>query len=150
MKKSRTIWIATLVAVAVLALAGVAVAATDAPSPAATPGTVGANCGVTDPDALAEMQALRTDFFEARQAWFDKYGDDRLSDEAQTALQKLRDDRIAKVQSVLDKYGIDATAGSRAGQGGHGMGGGMGHGMGGGMGMGGGNGACVSAPATTN
>ena len=133
MRKSKTIWIAMAVAIAVLALAGVAVAATDAASPAASPAAAGTQCGVTDPDALAELQGLRTDFFEARQAWFDKYGDDRLSDAAQSALQQLRDDHIAKVQSVLDKYGIDATAGARAGQGGHG--GGMGGGMMGGMGM---------------
>ena len=152
MKKLRITWIATAMAVSVLALAGVAVAANDAPGPAATPGAVGVNCGVTDPAALAELQALRTDFFEARQAWFDNYGADRTSDDAQAALQKLRDDHIAKVQSVLDKYGIDATAGSRAGQGGngHGMGGGMGGGQGGnGHGMGGGMGSCGVSDATT-
>ena len=142
MKKWKLTWIVMAVAVAVLALAGVALAATDAPSPAATPGA-GVACGVTDdPEALAELQALRADFWEARQAWFDKYGADRTSDEAQDAFQKLRDDRIAKTQAVFDKYGIDATAGSRAG-GGYGrgamMGGGYGNGgmMGGGYGNGG-------------
>jgi len=147
-KKLKVTWITTAAAVLALSVAGVAGAATTSPSPAATPAAGSGTCVVAaeNPQAAAELQALRTDFFEARQAWFDKYGDDRLSDEAQTALQKLRDDRIATVQSVLDKYGIDATAGSRAGEGGHGKGGGMG----GGMGMGGGNGACLSAPATTN
>ena len=79
------------------------------------------------PEALAELQALRADFWEARQAWFDKYGADRTSEEAQAAFQQLRDDRIAKTQAVFDKYGIDATAGSGAG-GGHGRGAMMGGG----------------------
>ena len=74
MKKWKLTWIVMAVAVAVLALAGVALSATNAPSPAATPGA-GVDCGVTDdPNALAELQALRTEFWEARQAWFDDYG----------------------------------------------------------------------------
>jgi hypothetical protein len=154
MKKRRVTWIAMAVAVGVLALAGVALAATNAPSPAATPAG-GVSCGVSDdPQAIAELQALRTDFWNARQAWFEKYGEDRLSVEAQTALQSLRDDHIAKVQAVFDKYGIDAPAGSRSGGCGRGMGGGL---MGGGMmgggfghGMGGGYGACGLGATTTD
>ena len=90
MKQWRITWIAVAAAIAVLALAGVAVAATKAPGPATTPGTgTAANCGVTDPQALAELQVLRTDFRNARQAWFDKYGADRTSAAAQADLQKI-------------------------------------------------------------
>jgi hypothetical protein len=122
-------------------MSGVAVAATDAPSSAPASGAAaGADCAVTDPVVRAELEALRTEFFEAHQAWFDEYGDDRTSDEAQAALQKLRDDRLADVQSILDKYGINATAGPHAGEGGD-------HGFGG---MGGGNGVCVSETAASN
>ena len=118
MKQWRIMWIAVAVAVAVLALAGVAVAANKAPGPATTPGTAaGANCGVTNPQALAELQVLRTDFFTARHAWFDKWGTNRTSAAAQAELQKLRDDHRAKVQAVFDKYGIDATAGTGAANG---------------------------------
>jgi uncharacterized membrane protein len=155
MKKMRTIWITALVAVSVLAVAGVAGAATKAKKPAKTPTApaagAGANCVTTNPGAVAELQALRTEWFEVRQAWFDKYGTDRFSDEARAALQQLRDDHIAKVQAVFDKYGIDATAGSRAGakRRGRGMGRCGGMRMGIGRGMGGGMGQCV-APATAN
>jgi hypothetical protein len=137
MQKWKITWILAAVAIAVLALAGVALAATNAPGPASTP-DAGVNCGVTDdPEAAAELQALRAEFWDARQAWFDKYGDDRTSAEAQAAFQKLRDDHLAKVQAVFDKYGIDATAGSRAGAG---CGGGM---MGGGNGCGGNGGGMM-------
>jgi len=120
----------------------VAVAANKAPGPTANPGTAaGANCGVTDPQALAEIQALRADFFAARKAWFDKWGTNRTSATAQAELAKLRTAFQAKVQAVFDKYGIDATAGTGAGNGGHGQGGGM---MGGGQGYGQGQGACVN------
>ena len=102
-----------------------------------------ARCGVTDPQALAELQALRTDFWNARQAWFDKYGAGRTSAAAQADLQKIRDDHQAKVQAVFDKYGIDATAGAgMMNGGGYGHGGGM---MGGGQGNGAGCGACTTS-----
>lgn len=131
---------ATLAAVAGVAFVATnANAATETPAPA-PPATHACSCDgelAENPEAAAEMQAVRGDFFEARQAWFDKYGADRGSDEAQAALQQLRDDHTAKTQAVFDKYGIDATAGSHAG--------GMGHGMGGGM-MGGG--ACDSGTTT--
>jgi hypothetical protein len=134
MKKWKGSWIAMLVAGAVLALAGVALAANDAPSSPPT-SAGGAACGLTDdPEAIAELQALRAEFWSARQAWFDKYGADRTSEEAQAAFRQLREDHAAKVQAVLDKYGIDATAGSGAGACGVAAGGGM---MGGGCGAGG-------------
>ena len=112
---------------ALVALTFVATGANAAAGQASTAAT-GVNCGVTDtPEAIAELQARRADFFEARQAWFDQYGTDRWSDEAQAALQELRDDHEAKVQAVLDEYGIDATAGSQSRSGySHGTGGGMG------------------------
>ena len=135
MKRLKVTWITIAVAAAVLALAGVALAATDAPRAAGTPAP-GVNCGVTDdPQAIAELQDLRAEFWDARQAWFDEYGAERTTDEAQAAFQQLRDDHIAKVQAVFDEYGIDATAGQRAGAGhGPGAGGGM---LGGGYGHGG-------------
>jgi hypothetical protein len=141
MKKLKVTWIATAVAVGVLALAGVAAAATNTASPAAT--TAGDHCAAVtgNPEALAELQDLRSDFRDARQAWFDKYGAERAGDEAQAALEKLRDDYHAKVQSVFDKYGIEATAGEHAG-GGYGHGGMMGTGYGNGM-MGAGDGTCA-------
>jgi hypothetical protein len=142
-KKRKMMWIALAAVVVVLALAGVATAATKTGTPAATHAGTGA-CLVTDnPKAAAELRVLRADFWKARQTWFQKYGANRTSEAAQTALQKLRDAYHAKVQAVFDKYGIDARAGS---QGGGGCGGGMMRG-GGGM-MGGGNGACAATDAT--
>ena len=148
MKNLRITWIAAAVAVVVLAFAGVAIAAGGATGPATAPGAAaGVNCDVTDPAALAEIEALRADFQDARQAWFDKYDADRTSDEAQAELQTLRDEYQADVQSVLEEYGVDATAGSQAGYAGDGAGQGgamMGAGSGQGAMTGDGSGACIT------
>jgi len=134
MKKSRITWISLAVAVILLGLVGVALA-TRGTSGSATESGSGAYANVTDPDALAELTALRTDFADAREAWAAEYNADRTSDEAQAAMQTLRDQYQADMQSVVDRYGIDEIAGSQTGGGG-GQGGGQGGGMGGGMGMG--------------
>ncbi len=136
------------VAVAGLSVVALASAATTTPS---TPGAWGACAALTDnPEALAEMQALRADQREARQAWFEEWGDERRSDEAQAALQQLRETHWAKMRALLEKYDIEvpegAGPGNRTGRGGGMMwGGGEGCGGCGGRGaqgagmMGGGN-----------
>jgi hypothetical protein len=148
MKKMRITWIAAIVAVGLLALAGVALAYHGTPGAASAPGAgngTGTYANVSDPDAAAELSALRAEFADARAAWYDEYSADRTSDEAQAALQTLRDDYQADVQAVFDKYGIDATAGSQTGYKGSGYGAGMmGAGNGMGAGYGDGTGICVT------
>lgn len=114
------------VAVAGLAVVALASAATTAPGNA---GARGACATLTDdPEALAEMQVLRADMREARQAWSEKWGDERWSDEARADLQQLRETHWDKMRALLEKYDIEvpegAGPGSRAGQGGGMMGGG--------------------------
>lgn len=144
-----------VVVVAGLSVVAVALAATDKPTPRPARGADADNCGACqaladNPEALKAWEALRAEKQKAWQAWFDKYGDNRRSDEAQAALQKLRDTYHDKMQALFDKYGIEAPEcdgpGDRAGQRGGMMGGqgGRGRGMGGGgmMHRGGNGGDC--------
>jgi hypothetical protein len=147
MKKMRITWIAAVVAVGLLALAGVALAYHGDPGPATGSGA-GTYANVSDPDAAAELSALRADFADAREAWADEYSADRTSDEAQAALQTLRDRYQADVQAVFDEYGIDHTAAGETGYAGQGAGigdgSGLGAGNGQGAGLGDGSGTCVT------
>jgi hypothetical protein len=154
MKKMRITWVAAIVAVGLLALAGVALAYHGTPGAATGSGSgngTGTYTGVSDPAAAAELSALRADFVDARTAWYDEYSADRTSDEAQAALQTLRDDYQADVQAVFDEYGIDHTADTQDGNAGSdaGYGDGSGDGMtGAGTGQGAmagdGSGDCIS------
>lgn len=155
-KNGRILAIVAAVSVGALALAGVALAATSAPNadatqvPAAT-AACGACASLADnPEALKKWQALRIEKQEAWRAWFEKYGSDWRSDEAQSALQQLREKHWNDMRSLLETYNIDVPEGagpgscagqgpgSRAGQGRGMLGGGGGcGGQGGGAMMGG-------------
>ena len=109
-----------------LALVAIASAATPTPKASTAPGAADARgvCGALtdDPEALAELQALRAEKREAWQAWFEQWGDDRRSDEAQAALQELRETYWDKMRALLEKYDIAVPQGAgpctRSGQGG--------------------------------
>lgn len=112
----KTFVLLTVVAVAAFAAVAVASAAT-ALRPAATPNAetaAGAVCpglgAVDDPEARAELDALRAEKRERWQAWFEKWGADRGSDEAQAELEQLREWYRAEMTALLEKYGIDPSA----------------------------------------
>ena len=139
--RGKVLWITGAAIVLVLSVASVAFAATQNGSTTApAPQARGAACGalLDDPAAAAELQALRTEHRADMQAWFDKYGADRSTSEAQDALTELRTEHQNDMQALLTKYGIDASlctgGGMMRGQGGGMMGGGYGGGYGGGMG----------------
>ena len=126
--------IVATVAVTGLAVVAGASAATDPASPQST----GDACALADnPQALEEMQALRTEKQEAWQAWFEKYGTgtERGSAEAQAEKQQLREQYQSDMTALHETYGVEvpegAGPGSRSGAGnGTMMGGGHGGGMG--------------------
>ena len=134
--RGKVLWITGAAVVLVLSVASVAFGATQNGSTTApTPQARGAACGalLDDPAAAAELQVLRTERRADMQAWFDKYGADRSTSEAQDALTELRTEHQGEMQALLTKYGIDAslcTGGGMMGGGGHGGGmGGGGHGV---------------------
>ncbi len=106
------------VAVAGLAVVAGASAATDSPSPQSTSDA----CALSNnPQALEEMQALRTEKQEAWQAWSEKYGTERGSAEAQAEKQQLREQYQSDMTALHEKYGVEvpegAGPGSRSGAG---------------------------------
>jgi hypothetical protein len=98
-------------------------------------------CGVLmdDPEAFDAMQALRAEHQRERQAWYDQYGSDPSTAEAQAALQKLREEHRNDMRSLFEQLGVDvpdgAGPGGMMGRGG-GCGGGCGAGTGAGQGAG--------------
>ncbi len=136
-KKWKMIAIVASVAVGALAVVGVASATS---TPTTVPDSSDACTALRDnPEAAAELAALRSAKQEAWQAWFATYDTaaERSSDEAQAEKQQLRDQYHSDMTALLEKHGIDAsecTPGSRSGaENGRGlmMGGGMGnHGTG--------------------
>jgi hypothetical protein len=141
--RGKVLWITVASVVLALSVASVAFAAVqDDSSAAPAPQTRGAACGalLDDPAAADELQALRTEHRTDMQAWFDKYGADRSSAEAQAALTDLRAEHQSEMQALLEKYGIDASlctgSGMMGGHGGGMMSGGYGAGNGVGNGCG--------------
>jgi hypothetical protein len=135
-RKWTLLAIAASVALTAMAVTAGASAAADAVRPESTSG---ACAGLTeDPEALAEMQALRAEKRQAWQAWFEKYATsaERGSEEAQAEKQQLREQYRRDMTALLEKYGVEvpegAGPGSRAGAG-KAKGGCQGGGMGGGM-----------------
>ncbi len=112
----KTFTLLAVVALAAFGAVAVASAATS-PSPASTPDagtTRSGDCdclgAIDDPAALAELEALRAEKREAWQAWFDKWGTDRRSEEAQAELEQLREWYRSEMTALLEKYGIDPSA----------------------------------------
>jgi len=101
-----------------------------------------AACGklMSNPKAVAAMQALRDEHRQEMQAWYEQYGADPTSDAAKAALAKLRQEHWNDMKSLFKEFGIKVPKG--AGPGACGGQGGM---MGGGMMGNGGNGPCGGA-----
>lgn len=136
--RGKVLWITVASIILALGVATAALAAVQDDSSASTaPQTRGAACGalLDDPAAVEELQALRTEHRADMQAWFDKYGADRDSAEAQAALADVRTEHRSEMQALLEKSGIDASLCAGGGMMG-GYGGGMGGGYGGGNGCG--------------
>jgi hypothetical protein len=130
--RSKVLWTTVSAVVLALSVASVALAATkDDSSASPAPQTRGAACGalLDDPAAADELQALCTEHRADMQAWFDAYGADRTSADAQAALAELRTEHRTDMQALLEKYGIDASRCTGGGM----MGGGYGAGNGCGM-----------------
>jgi hypothetical protein len=95
-----------------------------------------AACGqlMSNPKAVAAMQALRSEHRQEMQAWYDKYGADPTATDAQAALKTLRQEHWSDMKALFEKSGVEVPEG--AGPGTCGGQGGM---------MGGGNGSCGGA-----
>ena len=91
-----------------------------------------------DPQAREEMWALRDEHRDEMRAWWDKYGDDPQSAEAQGALGELREEHRADMLKLFEKYGLTPPDDvGQGGRGGCGLGGGPAAGGCGGTGAGG-------------
>jgi len=101
-----------------------------------------AACGklMSNPKAVAAMQALRDEHRQEMQAWYEQYGADPTSDAAKAALAKLRQAHWNDMKSLFKEFGIKVPKGA-----GPGACGGQGAMMGGGMMGSGGNGPCGGA-----
>ena len=107
--------IAIVAVVAVLGLSVVAVA-----SGAATvknPFRGRAACGqlMSNPKAVAAMQALRDEHRKDMQAWYDQYGADPNSAAAQTALTTLRQEHWNDMKALFKEFGITVPKGAGPG-----------------------------------
>jgi len=76
-----------------------------------------------DPQARAEMQALRTKHREDMRAWWDKHGENPSSDAAQKALDELRAEHAGDMGALFEKYDVEPPAGpGEGGSAGNGLG----------------------------
>jgi hypothetical protein len=133
--------IVIVAAVAVLGMSVVAVASGAAK--VKNPFRGRAACGqlMSNPKAVAAMQALRVEHRQDMQAWYDTYGADPASADAQAALKALRTEHWNDMKALFKEFGIQVPKGT-----GPGACGGQGGMMGGGGMMGnGGNGPCGGA-----
>ena len=111
----RRYWktVALVAVVVAVALSVVAVAYGTTRSTAK--GRAGGNgaCGtlMSNPEALKAMQALRADHQKDMRAWYDEYGSDPASVDAQAALQRLREEHRSDMRQLFDKLGVKAPAG---------------------------------------
>jgi hypothetical protein len=111
-----------------------------------------AACGqlMSNPKAVAAMQALRDEHRQEMQAWYDKFGSDPNTGDAQTALKTLRQEHWNDMKALFKEFGVAVPKGAGPGicgdQGGM-MGGGM-MGNGGSGPCGGGSGAGCAGPGS--
>lgn len=115
--------IAVVAAVAAIGLSVVAVAygATRTATSKRAAGNGACGALMSNPKALKAMQVLRAEHQGDMKAWYDQYGSEPQSAEAQAALKQLRDEHWNDMQQLLKKFGIKAPA--QPGQGGGMMGG---------------------------
>ena len=126
-----------IVIVAVVAVVGLStVAVASGAARVKNPFRGRAACGqlMSNPKAVAAMQALRDEHRQEMQAWYDKYGADPTSVDARAALKTLRQAQWNDMRALFAQFGVKVPTG--AGPGVCGGRGGM---------MGGGNGPCGSA-----
>jgi hypothetical protein len=140
-KRWKTIVIAVMVAAIGLSVVAAAYGATKTTRAGKGRGACGTL--MKNPQAVKDMQALRAEHQKEMQAWWDKYGSDPNSAEAQAALKALRTEHWNDMKALFRKYGVELPA--NAGPGTCGGGNGM---MGGGSG-GCGGGGCAGGNDTT-
>jgi len=131
----------TIVIVAVVAVIGLSVVAVaSGAAKVKNPFRGRAACGqlMKNPEALAEMQALRVEHRAEMQAWYETFKSDPRSAKAKAALKALRLEHWNDMKALFKKYGVKVPKGV-----GPGFCGGRGGMMGGGGMMGnGGSGPC--------
>ncbi len=141
--KHRMLWIGAAALVLALGAATVAFAATQRSTTgsSATPTRAAAQTASGWSGAMMGgavnvegMSSLHAEHLADMQAWFDQYGADPDSADAQAALDQLRAEHWNDMRQVFKQYGVDPATTDNGGAGG-GYGGGM---MGGGSGYGGG------------
>jgi hypothetical protein len=138
----KTIVIAVTVAAIGLSLVAVAYGATKTTRAGKSRGACATL--MTNPQAVKDMQALRAEHQKDMQAWWDKYGSDPNSAEAQAAMKALRTEHWNDMKALFAKYGVALPANA-----GPGTCGGGGNGMMGGGGCGGAaGGAGCAGPGT--
>ena len=132
-----------IVIVAVVAVIGLsAVAVASGAAKVKNPFRGRAACGqlMKNPEAVAEMQALRVEHRAEMQAWYETFKSDPTSAKAKAALKALRLEHWNDMKALFKKYGIKVPKGV-----GPGVCGGQGGMMGGGMMGNGGSGPCGGA-----
>jgi hypothetical protein len=132
-KHWKTMVVAVVVAVLGLSVVAVAYGATKS-GPGKKPRSFAAACAqlFKDPQAVADMQALRAEHQKEMQEWWAEYGGSPRSDDAVAALKALRVEHWTDMKALFGKYGVKlpANAGPNS-LGGYGMMGGGGCGGGG-------------------
>lgn len=135
-----------IVIVAVVAMVGLSVVAVaSGAAKVKNPFRGRAACGqlMSNPQAVAAMQALRDEHRQEMQAWYDKYSVDPTSAEAKAALKTLRQEHWNDMKKLFKEFGVKVPNGV-----GPGVCGGRGGMMGGGGMMGnGGSGPCGGSGA---
>jgi hypothetical protein len=74
-----------------------------------------------DPQAAADMQALRAEHRAEMQVWWSTYGNDRGSAAAQSAFKVLRAEHWSDMKALFEKYGVKLPANAGPGNYGFGM-----------------------------
>jgi hypothetical protein len=136
-----------IVIVAVVAVVGLStVAVASGAAKVKNPFRGRAACGqlMSNPKAVAAMQALRDKHRQEMQAWYDTSGADRSGAEAQAALKTLRQEQWNDMKALFKQFGVEVPKGVEPGVCG-GQGGMMGNG---GNGPCGGGGAGCAGPGS--
>jgi hypothetical protein len=66
---------------------------------------------LTDPEAREDLAALRGEHRADMRAWWEKYGDDSRSEQAQKALEELRAEHRAQLLELFERYGVTPPPG---------------------------------------
>jgi len=112
-KNWKAIVMVAVVAVVGLSVVAVASGAAKVQNPFRGQG----GCGqlMSNPKAVAAMQALRDEHRQEMQAWYDKYSADPNSAEAQAALVTLRQEHWNDMKALFKQFGIEVPQGAGPG-----------------------------------